>query len=250
MRAFSYDLHIHSCLSPCGDDEATPNSIAGLASLIGLEILALTDHNTTRNCPAFFEAAARYGIIPVGGMELTTSEDVHMVCLFPTLEAAMDFGAEVEKRRILVPNRREIFGNQRILDADDVVIGEEENLLINATTLSLEEGAALAARFGGVAFPAHIDRESNGIIAVLGSLPESPYFPTVELHDGTLEGRYRREQNLGNRRVIVSSDAHRLEDLSEAEHFLHLEGDPADPQSVRDALMELLSREQSERGAD
>jgi len=246
MRAFSYDLHIHSCLSPCGDDEATPNSIAGLASLIGLEIVALTDHNTTKNCPAFFEAAQRYGIIPIGGMELTTSEDVHMVCLFPTLEAALAFGEAVDAYRILVPNRKEIFGNQLILDADDVVIGEEEHLLINATTLSLEEGAELAKSFGGVAFPAHIDRESNGIIAMLGALPESPGFPTVELHDGEKEQDYRREHHLGNRRVIISSDAHRLEDLSEAEHFLHLEADPDDPQAVRDALMELLSKERTQ----
>lgn len=79
---FYYDLHIHSILSPCGDDDNTPNNIAGMASLCGLNIIALTDHNSAKNCPAFFEAARKYGIIPVAGMELTTSEDIHVVCLF------------------------------------------------------------------------------------------------------------------------------------------------------------------------
>ena len=79
MNRYYYDLHIHSCLSPCGDDDNTPNNIAGMASLCGLNIVALTDHNTTANCPAFFEAAKRYGIIPIAGMELTTSEDIHIV---------------------------------------------------------------------------------------------------------------------------------------------------------------------------
>ena len=91
MRYY-YDLHLHSCLSSCGDDEATPDSIAGMGELNGLDIMALTDHNTAKNCPAFFKAAQRHGIIPLGGMELTTAEDIHMVCLFDKLDNAMSFG--------------------------------------------------------------------------------------------------------------------------------------------------------------
>ena len=70
MRKYFYDLHLHSCLSPCGDDDSTPNNIAGMAALSGLSIVALTDHNTAKNCPAFFEAAERNGITAVAGMEL------------------------------------------------------------------------------------------------------------------------------------------------------------------------------------
>ena len=84
MRYY-YDLHIHSCLSPCGDNDMTPDSIAGMGELNGLDIMALTDHNTLKNCPAFFKAAYRHGIIPVAGTELTTAEDIHAVCLFATL---------------------------------------------------------------------------------------------------------------------------------------------------------------------
>ena len=79
---YTYDLHNHSCLSPCADIDNTPNNIAGMAYLSGIKIVALTDHNSVKNCPAFFEAAAKYGIIPISGLELTTSEDIHLVCLF------------------------------------------------------------------------------------------------------------------------------------------------------------------------
>ena len=124
MNKYYYDLHIHSCLSPCGDNDSTPNNIAGMASLCGLNIVALTDHNTCKNCPAFFAAAKKYGIIPIAGMELTTAEDIHVVCLFEELSDAMRFDEFVESRRLLIKNRKDIFGNQLILDGDDEVVGE------------------------------------------------------------------------------------------------------------------------------
>ena len=110
-----------------------------MASLCGLNILALTDHNTTDNCPAFFEAAKRYGIIAIAGMELTTSEDIHIVCLFETLDGAMAFDQKVKTLRVPIKNRPDIFGAQQILDGYDNIIGEEENLLINATLISINE---------------------------------------------------------------------------------------------------------------
>ena len=105
MKKYYYDLHIHSCLSPCGDDDSTPDSIAGMGELNGLDIMALTDHNTCKNCPAFFESALRHGILPIAGMELTTAEDIHLVCLFGTLEKALEFDNELQSRRILIENR-------------------------------------------------------------------------------------------------------------------------------------------------
>ena len=135
---YSYDLHNHSCLSPCADNDNTPNNIAGMAYLSGIKIVALTDHNSLKNCPAFFEAAKKYGIIPVAGTELTTSEDIHLVCLFEHLDKAMRFDEYLQSRRVLIKNRVEIFGDQLILDGEDNVIGSDEHLLPNATTVSLE----------------------------------------------------------------------------------------------------------------
>ncbi len=86
MNRYFYDFHLHSCISPCADNDMTPSNIAGMASLVGLNILALTDHNSVKNTPAFYEACKRFGIIPIAGMELTTAEEIHVVCLFETLE--------------------------------------------------------------------------------------------------------------------------------------------------------------------
>jgi DNA polymerase III alpha subunit len=219
---YYYDLHLHSCLSPCGDDEATPDSIAGMGELNGLDIMALTDHNTAKNCPAFFKAAKRHGIIPLGGMELTTAEDIHMVCLFDILDNAMAFSEYIESRIIPIKNRTDIFGNQLICDDEDNIIGTEENLLLNATTVSLDEAPELVKSFGGVCFPAHIDRQANGILAVLGAFPEKPYFLVCEVHDSEKTHEYAEGYQ---KRIVSSSDAHYLWDIRERDMFLELDSE-------------------------
>ena len=242
MNRYYYDLHIHSCLSPCGDNENTPNNLVGMGVLNGLQIMALTDHNTCRNCPAFFKAARKHGIIPIPGMELTTAEDIHMVCLFPTLEAAMAFDEEISKRRIRIPNRTDIFGEQWIMDENDEIIGNDPDLLSNATTVSLEEAPGLVEHFGGVCYPAHIDREANGIIATLGTIPTFPEFTCVELHDGTKEEEYRQAYALDRCVVVSCSDAHYLWDIKEKDGYLELEDEPYSSALVRENLIEYLRR--------
>lgn len=227
MSRFYYDLHLHSCLSPCADNDNTPRNLAGVGKLAGLQLMALTDHNTCRNCPAFFEAAAEMGITPVAGMELTTAEDIHMVCLFPTLSDALAFDEEIDTRRVRIKNRPDIFGEQLLTDAADNVLGVEEHLLSNATGVSLDESVPLAAKYHGVCYPAHIDREANGILAVLGMLPDTPRFSCVELHDGEKEPPLRAKMTLPQT-VIISSDAHYLWDIRDKANTLELaDGDPA-----------------------
>ncbi|MBQ4070979.1 MAG: PHP domain-containing protein [Clostridia bacterium] len=240
MNRYYYDLHIHSTLSPCADDDNTPNNIAGMAKLSGLDIVALTDHNSTKNCPAFFEAAERYGLIPIAGMELTTSEDIHMVCLFSTLEDAMRFGEEVSRRLIKVKNRPEIFGEQLILDGEDNVIGKEEMLLSVATDISVEALPELVGSFGGICYPAHIDRDANGIIAVLGTLPDSPVFNTVELRDREKIDEYTERYGLSDKRIVIDSDAHCLTDMRDGECYFELESPREDPRAVVAELINIL----------
>ena len=240
MRRYYYDLHIHSCLSPCGDDDNTPNNIAGMASLCELDIVALTDHNTTKNCPAFFAAAEKYGIIPVAGMELTTSEDIHVVCLFETLSEALDFGSFIESKRIPIKNKPKIFGEQLILDAKDNVVGKEENLLSNATTISIEDVHSVVTSFGGICYPAHIDRDSNGIIAVLGTIPHDSEFTLFELHSGDKLDSMSKKYSIDKSRFIISSDAHYLTDMRDKENFFELSSEGAD--SVRAELFDIFRR--------
>lgn len=240
MNRYYYDLHLHSCLSPCGDDDNTPNNIAGMASLCGLNIIALTDHNTCKNCPAFFEAAKRYGIIPIAGMELTTAEDIHVVCLFEELENAMAFDGEIDKRRMKIENRTDIFGNQYILDGEDNRIGEEKYLLPNATSVSLEEAFGLVKSFGGISYPAHIDRQSNGIISVLGAFPETPDFNIIEINQKEKAPEYVKKYSLEDKRIIISSDAHYLTDMRDKENYFELDDEPYSSALVRRNLFKLL----------
>ncbi len=223
MRKYYYDLHIHSCLSPCGDDDSTPNSIAGIGKLNSLDIMALTDHNTCKNCPAFFEACSRHGILPIAGMELTTAEDIHLVCLFPSLDKSLEFDKAVGERLMKIKNRTDIFGHQLICDSEDNVIGEEEYLLSNATDISVDEAPSFVELYGGICYPAHIDREANGIISVLGTLPKTPKFSCVELHNRENAEEYTANYSLSDKRIVINSDAHYLWDIKERSDFLCLE---------------------------
>lgn len=237
MNRYYYDFHIHSCLSPCADNDMTPNNIAGVCALAGLQIAALTDHNSTKNCPAFYRAAKKHGIIPIAGMELTTAEDIHVVCLFEELADAMAFGECVDGHRIRIPNRTDILGDQIITDGEDEPIGIEEDMLPNATVLSLEEVPALVEQYHGVCFPAHIDREANGIIAILGTVPETPAFGCAELRD--LEKREEYRQNhpvLRDKLLVCGSDAHYLWDIRDAHAYFDLEDEPYSGDLVRHQL--------------
>ena len=242
MNRYYYDLHVHSCLSPCGDDDSTPNNIAGMASLCGLNIVALTDHNTTKNCPAFFCAAKKHGIIPVAGMELTTSEDIHIVCLFETQADAYAFDEYVATKRFPVKNRPEIFGRQQILDENDEPVSEEEYLLINATDISVEDVYSLVKRYNGVCYPAHIDRDANGLISVLGDIPPDSEFDFYELHSGERLTEFAERYGIERDRFIISSDAHYLTDLRDKENYFELDDEPYSSDRVRGELFKLLRR--------
>ena len=240
MNKYFYDLHLHSCLSPCADDDNTPNNIVGMAALSGINILALTDHNSTKNCPAFFEAAKRYGIIPIAGMELTSSEDIHIVCLFRHLDDAMRFGELIDRRRMPIKNKPHIFGEQLILDGEDNIIGKEENLLSVATDISIQEIPALVNEYGGICYPAHIDREANGSIAVLGTLPDTPRFNTVEFRFKERIEEYKSLYKLEGKTIVVDSDAHYLTDIQDAENYFLFEASALDTEGILEELFERL----------
>lgn len=243
MNRYYYDLHVHSCLSPCADNDNTPYNLAGFAALSGINVMALTDHNTCKNCPAFYAAAKTYGVIPVAGMELTTSEEIHVVCLFETLEQAMAFDNEVDARRIKIKNREDIFGEQLILGLDDEPIGKEEHLLSNATTISLDEAPNIVKKYDGVCYPAHIDRDSNGIISILGTLPETPNFHCVEIRDTENIEAYKQRYKLDDKVIVISSDAHYLQDVRDKENYFELDDEPYSGDKVRHELFKLLRGE-------
>ncbi len=211
-----YDLHIHSALSPCGDEDMTPNNIVNMAYIKGLDIIAVTDHNSCKNARAVMEAGK--GVLKVvPGMEVTTSEEVHVLCYFPNIDAAEDMSELVHSRMTGIKNQPEIFGRQLIINSEDQVVGEEENLLINAVNMDIYEVSAETKKRGGLFIPAHIDKSSYSVTANLGFLPPDLYVDGLEITARGLEKYGGMYPQYG---ILTDSDAHYLEDISEREWFM------------------------------
>ncbi len=223
-----YDLHIHSCLSPCGDGDMTPNNIVHMAQLAGVELAALTDHNSCKNCPAFLRVAQETGLAAVPGMELCTAEECHVVCLFSTLEGAMAFDRLVEGTLPPVENRPDIFGEQWIMDETDAVAGSFPLLLAAASSISVDEVVPLVRKYGGAAFPAHIDRPSYSVTAALGDIPPVGFAAIEITAAGGVQELAARYPAIRGKPLLQNSDAHYLENIQEAGPWLELpENTPA-----------------------
>ncbi len=226
------DLHIHSGLSPCGHDDMTPHNIVGMALVKGLQMIAVTDHNTVRNLRRVEAAAKDYGIILLPGIEIQSREEIHVLGYFPTVEAAEAFAEALAQ---VLPKRKNVvklFGHQWLYNEEDEPEGEEQALLLQSIEWNLKETIRRVKAFGGVAVPAHVDKAANSLLATLGFVP--PDLPV-----GTLEvsGRYDRESDpmrLGSYQLIRSSDAHFLRDLLEAEENYEL------PTLSREAMLAYL----------
>lgn len=222
MMPLYYDLHIHSCLSPCGDDDMTPANIVGMAAVKGLDVIALTDHNSCKNCPAAMKHGENYGVTVIPGMELTTAEEVHVVCLFPTLTDAMAFDEYVYARLLPIPNKEAVFGKQQIMDEDDQVTGNVEHLLIGATDISFDQVFDLAEAYHGIAYPAHIDKSTTSLLSNLGFVPPDSRFTCAEIHTFDHLHQIQKEHPYFLQcKIISSSDAHYLEDIHEPDYQIY-----------------------------
>lgn len=218
MEKFYCDLHIHSCLSPCGSDDMTPANLCGMAAIKGLQIIALTDHNTARNLPAAKACCDAYGLLLIPGMEITTKEEVHLLGYFPDVDTALTFGSFIKEHLPQKKNKPSLFGNQLVMNEDDEVTDEEDALLIGATDLSLDILVPLVREAGGVPVPAHINRGSNGLLVNLGFIPPELNFTAVEVWRA-LPCAHTPQQG---KVVLHSSDAHYLGDILEAEETVEL----------------------------
>lgn len=235
-----YDLHLHSCLSPCGDNEMTPFNLVNTAKVFGYDLIALTDHNSCRNCRAALEAgkAARLTVVP--GMELCTSEEIHVICLFADIDKAEAFGALVHDHLPPVGNRPEIFGDQLVMDGTDTVLDKEPLLLNTASDISIDDVPALVRQYGGACFPAHIDRHSYSILSALGDFSETLDVAAFELTMQADEAHYRGAYPaLKNKLLLRDSDAHYLENMLLPSQTIDL------PENSAKALVARLARQSS-----
>lgn len=218
------DLHIHSCLSPCADKEMTPNNIVLMSNLKGLDIISVCDHNHTGNLEAVSKIAKVRQIILLPGLELETSEEIHLLCYFSSFVAADKMQDVINGQYQCIINREDIFGEQWILDAEDKPVRKVENLLAAATNLDLYTAVSAVRELGGIVVPAHVDRESYSIISNLGTIPEDLELKTLELSRYTTpEAFIEKHSEYRNRSFISSSDAHFLGMILERESFIELE---------------------------
>ena len=205
---FRFDLHIHSCLSPCGDLDSSPSAIVKAAKAAGLGGIMLSDHNSSRNSPALAEACRRETLRCLFGMEVTSSEEVHSLAVFDTLEQA---AAMTETCYDALPkrvNQPEVFGYQAVVDADENVKELEWRLLGAPTCLSLRDVGQRVHELGGLFIAAHLDRPVFSVTSQLGGLAGDEGFDAVELSRHAEVAAWS-DKILGLP-LIRSSDAHDL----------------------------------------
>ena len=210
MKLFC-DLHIHSCLSPCGDSLMTPNNIVGMAFIKQLDAIAVCDHNCARNLPAIKAVADMMNVLLLPGMELTTREEAHMLCYFRDVASCVAFGEKIYAHLPPVPNREKFFGRQQVMNEQDEETDVEERLLISALDLGFEECERLIHEAGGLCVPAHINRGSNGVLNSLGFLPPDAHYDALEVSRSVA----MPAMDLSKWRLLESSDAHYLENILE-----------------------------------
>lgn len=216
MSRLYYDLHIHSCLSPCGDNDMTPANIVGMAMLKELDVIAVTDHNTCRNCAAVMKAAEGSGLVVIAGMELCTEEEIHTVCLFEQLEDALDFDEYVREHSPLFDNDPAIYGRQILMNEADDELGEIPHLLVSASGIGIYDLPDLMERFHGIWFPAHIDKSAYSVTASLGTVPDDLGFRVAEIaKPQKIDAMCEQYPQLHTVRIVTDSDAHYLWDISE-----------------------------------
>lgn len=194
----------------------TPNNIVNMAKLKGLDFIAISDHNSCKNCRSAIIAGERAGLLVLPAMELTTAEDIHVLCLFRNLDDALEFDQFVYSSMFKIKNKTNIYGEQLILDENDNPKGSMENLLIVASGIPFHKASSVVMGYNGFAIPAHIDKKANSVISILGSLEKDMGYDTAELSKGCDKtALYSEKPYLSEYKAIVNSDAHYLWDISE-----------------------------------
>jgi len=214
LKIYKGDLHVHTCLSPCADLYMTPKKIIDKAHERGIDIIAICDHNSSENVNYVIESAKKCGIQVIPGMEITTSEEVHMLGLFPDYSQLLKMQNKVYAE-LEGENNEDLFGVQAIVNECDEVMGFNNKLLIGATTITLQQTVAYIHRYGGVAICSHVDREGFGIIGKLGFIPEDLPLDAIELSPmvDNVKQLLERNPELEKYPILYSSDAHRLDDI-------------------------------------
>ena len=235
MREFHADLHIHSCLSPCASLNLSPKNIVERARAEGLDILAITDHNSAKNAGTIRRLGEKAGIQVLPGMEVQTREEIHLLTLFPDAPASLAWSQVVDRFLPGIKNEPEVFGDQPIVDEQGEILGFEERLLLNSVDLPMVEVQNRVALLGGLTIPSHYDRGPFSLINQLGFMPEDFLPDALEVtHTGKGVGRESWTLAPASIPRIICSDAHEVEDIGKGRTVFLL--DSPTLQEIRYAL--------------
>ncbi len=207
---YSFDLHIHSCLSPYGGEAMTPKNIASMCSHAGYDIVALTDYNSCGNSAAFQKAAEAVGLLAIPGMELCLREDAKVLCFFPDLERALAFSDYVRGKLTDLENNPDIFGPQILMNENDEVLGEDSAFLVGSTDIGAYDVVALVEQYGGVAIPSHLDGDAYSLLSTLGLWDDGMGFKVAEVSMDCPDSFCQRS-DLSALRFIKGCNAHTID---------------------------------------
>lgn len=214
MKTYRAELHVHTVLSPCAQIEMIPPLIVREALELGIQLIAITDHNATKNIAAVQKAAASTDLTVLPGMELQTREEVHVLCLFDTLEQAQAFQKEVDLTLPEIPNQPDFFGEQFVVDETGDFIQSEDRLLITSTRLTLRQAWEKVDLLGGLFIPAHVNRKTFGLIENLGLVPEDIPILALEISRHTTPERAVVEfPQIRGYPLIQNGDVHGLDEF-------------------------------------
>jgi PHP family Zn ribbon phosphoesterase len=221
LRTFRADLHIHSCLSPCGDEEMRPRAVVNQALAMGLDMIAICDHNSAENIAAFMSAGSQKGLTVLPGMEVTSKEEIHLLTLFDRQEDCVTL-QDLVHQNLPGENVEEAFGCQTMVNERDETIGINRKMLIGATLLPLEQIVSMVRSLRGVTIASHIDRQAFSLLGQLGFIPEGLSLDGLEISTRTsqeeAQKRFRSYQRFS---FVRFSDAHQLKDIGKnTTHFL------------------------------
>lgn len=227
------DLHIHTCLSPCGELEMSPTGIAEQAKTKEIDILGICDHNSSENVPALIKAAQKYEIVVLPGMEVTSQEEVHILALFDELDSALKL-QEIIYAHLHGENDEEAFGMQVVVNEEDEVLGFNKKLLIGASTLPVEEVVKTIHTLNGLAIASHIDREGFSLIGQLGFIPEGLELDALEISPA-ISFEIAMEKFNPLYPLTCASDAHFIEDIGRGTTSFYIE--EGTTKEIKKALM-------------
>lgn len=209
MNSYRADLHVHTVLSPCGDLEMSPANIVEAAVRNNIDILGITDHNSTRHAALIKKLAKKKGVYVLCGAEVTTKEEIHCLAFFENNDQLMSFQKYLEEHLADVKNHPELFGHQVVLNEEELIVEKVDKLLVSALDQTIDEVEATVHALGGLFIPAHINRPSFSLFSQLGFVPPGLKADALELSKpATPEQIIKQFPDLSEYTFIRSSDAH------------------------------------------